>query len=180
MEEFKGHNEEEIKNSVRIEETGKNYLRDFGLSWDYLVDKSVLDIGGNDGSFAAAAKLNNVSVTSIDEYPHLFFKKGISDKVNNVAANLYHLPFRDESFDFVCARYVIPDSSATDFEEDKVKDYIQEIMRVVKAGGEFRVLPAPFYNYKEHREVPIDYLRSLGYSVELITGHIDPYYIFSK
>jgi ubiquinone/menaquinone biosynthesis C-methylase UbiE len=179
---FEDQNKEviELSDARKIELVGASYLEDFDLNWESLVGKKVLDIGGNDGSFAAAACSHGIDAVTVDAYPHLFAKEGISDKAGYVGGDVYHLPFKDESFDFVCARYLTPGSSRADL-DDHIRDYLQEVMRVVKSGGEFRVLPAPFWDSKEGKEIPIERLRKIGYKVAISEGSgMNKYYIFYK
>lgn len=161
----------------KIEKIGNSYLKDFGLTWKFLTDKKILDIGGADGSFTAAAKSHGVDATSIDLYPHFNFEKGVSDKIAYVGGDVYHLPFKDEAFDFACARHVTPGNTSTG-QKENTRDYIKEVMRVIKHGGEFRILPITFLD--DGKEVPLDLIKSFGFPVELEKGGSKQYYIFRK
>ena len=41
-----------------IEDGGESYLKSFGLDWNFLLGKKILDAGAAQGEFAAAAKLH--------------------------------------------------------------------------------------------------------------------------
>jgi ubiquinone/menaquinone biosynthesis C-methylase UbiE len=171
-----------FENSLRekIEHQGAAYLESFNLDWEFLKGKRVLDVGGNDGAFAAAAKEHGIDVVTVEQSPHLFFTEGISDQADYVGGDVYNLPFKGETFDFVGARYLAPFNTRR--KPDSIQNYIKEIMRVVKEGGEFRVVPAPFRDSTQGstKEVPIEYMRSLGFDVEMIKGERDAFYIFRK
>lgn len=170
----------ESQHQEKVEAAGNAYLESFGITWEFLRNKKVLDVGGSDGAFAVAAKQYGVDVTTLEQSARLFFTKGISDQAPYVEGDVYNLPFGSETFDFVCARYLAPFRTVR--EPNAIQKYMTEVMRVVKALGEFRVVPAPFRDSTEGitKEVPIEFLESLGLNVEVVMGTDDAFYIFRK
>lgn len=95
----------------------------------------VLDIGCYDGTIAACFKKNNNRIFGIDisqEALKIAHSKGIPSSVADINQSL---PFKDNSFDVVCAAEVI--EHALD-----ISGFIKEIKRVLKKDGKL-ILSTP-------------------------------------
>lgn len=116
--------------------TESQYRDELGLDLKSLIGKKVLDIGAEDGAFAAAARRLGVEVTSLDinRTNWQAFNMGIKEKGQFVQGDAEALPFADQSFDVIVSRSTDP------FEEDH-EAVFREAYRVLKSGGEFHLGP---------------------------------------
>jgi SAM-dependent methyltransferase len=135
------------------EKIANAYLQDLGLTWDFLKDKSILDIGAGSGGFAHAAKRRGVEIIPLDEDPQWWKTRGMFYKhVPYVQGTAFHLPFLDESFDLIISREAVEYMVFPKVNEDKrmslqeIRDGIErnfrqllpEVLRVLRPNGEFR------------------------------------------
>lgn len=125
------------------------YLRDLHLVEQDLDGKMILDIGAGGRGFAKGAGKEGVdaSIVSLDpHYANMGVYESIIMKESNpqvdsltVAGKGESLPFADNSFDLIIANYSMPLYTQSKLQ---IKEYFEELKRVVKPGGEIRIFPA--------------------------------------
>ncbi len=127
----------------------ESYLRGLQLVEQDLAGKMILDIGAGGRGFAKGAEeeVINASIVSLD--PH-YANMGVYESIImrdstpqvdslTVAGKGESLPFADNSFDLIVANYSMPFYTQSKLQ---VKEYFEELKRVVKPGGEIRIFPA--------------------------------------
>ncbi|MDO8601266.1 MAG: class I SAM-dependent methyltransferase [bacterium] len=120
------------------EEIFQNYMEDLRFAPDDF-DKKILDVGAGSAKFAKWAKEHGVSkeIYSLDPV-----KENLAEKEKSVVAISEALPFKDESFDLIISNAAIPNMHiGNDLEtvRGKVFNSLNEMVRVVKSGGEIRL-----------------------------------------
>lgn len=109
--------------------------------------KKILDVGAGSAQFAKWAKEHDVSqeIYSLEpkeDYPE--------EKNNTILAKAESIPFKDESFDLIVSNAAIPNIYIGDkYAEKEVEDSFNEMIRVLKSGGEIRLAHVLFG--KEYR-----------------------------
>lgn len=116
------------------------YLNDLGLSWDLIKDKRTLDIGSGIGDLGLMAKQKGISVVSVDKFPEDYEQRGeVYEGIDFVKADVRALPFTDNMFDYVVSHAAPP--MVTPTREEFIAE-MEELIRVVKDGGEIRLWPS--------------------------------------
>lgn len=115
------------------------YIEHLELSPEDL-SKKILDVGSNTGEFAKWAKEHSVSSGIVSLDPQAIVKKS-PQGVRGVAEAI---PFADGSFELVLAHASIPNlysEEEPEAVEIKVRESLNEMLRVVQSGGEVRIGP---------------------------------------
>lgn len=121
------------------EETFRHYFEDLRLTPEDF-KKRILDVGAGGAEFAKWAKEHGIAneIYSLDQR-----EEEITERGKSVAALAEKIPFRDGSFDLVVSIFAIPniylDEEGTDIIREKVKDSLNEMIRVLRPGGEIRL-----------------------------------------
>jgi len=118
------------------EEVFQKYIEDLKLSPEDF-NKKILDVGAGSAKFAKWAKEHGVSKEIFSLEP----RSGIiEEKDQSVCAQAETMPFRDESFDLVISDAAIPNIYIKkDDTNEKVTNSFNEMLRVLKLGGEVRL-----------------------------------------
>ncbi|MDO8241025.1 MAG: class I SAM-dependent methyltransferase [Candidatus Moranbacteria bacterium] len=143
-------------------DTVAQYYNNLGLSDEMLSQKErILDIGSNMADFAAHCKAQGINNEVISLEPELMNHPGIEAaqkmylgdelcdyiKSRTVSGVMEKLPFKDASIDLIVNHAAMPgfNHSMYRIEEMKesVNDAFDEIIRVLKIGGEARMFPLP-------------------------------------
>ena len=121
------------------EEVFRAYMEDLRLTPEDF-NKKLLDVGAGAAQFAKWAKEHGVSQEIYSLEPRGGY---ISEKEKSVAARAEAIPFADESFDLVVSNAAIPNMYigewSTGMIKGKIKNSLQEMVRVLKPGGEIRL-----------------------------------------
>ncbi len=131
------------------EKTFKEYMGNLKLSPDDF-KKKILDVGSSDGAFAKWARDHHVSdsIYNIDSN----FKAEPRGK--SVVGKAQSLPFKNEEFDIVISNASIPNLLYAEYDLEKASDEsIEEMLRVLKAGGEIRFAPIIEHQKEDRRKV---------------------------
>ncbi len=142
------------------EETVSLYYNNLGLTDEMLSQKnSVLDIGAGMADFAAHCKANKINdnVISLDlqqedqpgivDAQKMYFGEKIYEHVKNrtITGKMEEIPCEDESFDLIVGHTAMPGVyyHSDEIEEMKkgISNSFNEIMRVLRHGGEARMFP---------------------------------------
>ncbi len=122
------------------EEIFRQYMENLDLKPEDF-NKKILDVGSGSGQFARWAKEHHVSSEIYSLEP---FQES-SEKSKLARGKAETIPFRNESFDLVVSSCAIPQIySEPQYEgrrEEKIRESLLELLRVVKAGGEIRIGP---------------------------------------
>lgn len=127
-------------------------LENLNLTEDQLNGKKILDVGGvGKGHFNREAKKRGFDVTSVDfdyhsdigkwnlkDYDHAKGEFVMPKDLQAIAGMAEALPIAAESFDLIIALQSVPEYSVTPKYAQKA---IDEMVRVVKPGGEIRIAP---------------------------------------
>ena len=153
--------------------TIKQYFNNLGLTHNMLSEKeNILDIGADRMDFAAFClkeKINNNIVslepvleinpgTGIMEAVKMRWGKDIYGQVQNktVVGVMEQMPFKENSFDFIVDHAAMPGFNYSINEIEQMKEGINgafdEIIRVLKPGGEARLFPLADESSNELRE----------------------------
>lgn len=163
----------------------EHYLNSIGLKIDDIKNKRIIDIGAGERKFAASCLKNgiNIDVYSVDPnlskepFDHLFLEKNFPNlekdaRAKTVMGKRESLPFKNESFDLAINLFALPGKKFLkegNWEEMKrvIDVTFDEIIRVLKHGGEVRIYPLEFYpddqeeKYKPWKEAIENKLREL-------------------
>jgi SAM-dependent methyltransferase len=138
--------------------TYENYLQKLGLSKQSLKNKKILDIGAGNRMFASYCMKHGVSaeVYSVEGRSEDYIDKKIEeeiwpDEIRNEVEKItvrtlaQKMPFEDNSFEIIVCNSAMPGRDKEHFgeltmEQDLDKSY-EEIVRVLKPGGEARLEP---------------------------------------
>lgn len=102
-------------------------------------EKQILDIGSNTSQFAKYAKEHHISeaIYSVDIRPVSL------EREKSVVGSAETLPFQNESFDLVVSLSAIPNiyigAEFSGRREQVIQQAIEEMIRVVRKGGEIRL-----------------------------------------
>lgn len=116
--------------------------------------KNILDVGAGGAGFAKWAKEQGIAdkIYSLEPREEVLTKR---DK--SIAALAENIPFRDESFDLVISVFAIPniylDEGSADEIKEKVKNSFNEMVRVLKPGGEIRLASVLMGEKHESRRI---------------------------
>lgn len=145
----------EVKDNS-LEKEAVQQLEDLGLEWKNLEGKKVLEIGAGRAKIGQVAKKKGLEYVSFDvRMP----PEGVPEDINYVQARAAALPFKEESFDLVLSHSAppifpvkakhLPEEERWPVQEAGIIKTIQEALRVLKKGGEFRFSPGPLtYLYR--------------------------------
>lgn len=136
MEKFEG---EPSMKETTDEEAFQSYVEDFRLTPEDF-DKKILDVGAGAAQFAKWAKEHGASREIYSLEPK---KEYLAEKDKSVVARAETMPFMKDSFDLVLSDSAIPNvykgEGNADVVEKKVINSLQEMVRVVRPGGEIRL-----------------------------------------
>lgn len=126
----------------------EEYEHEFCFSREELKGKTILDLGsGTTDKFAREVKQAGIDAKVVSLSPDLHTSYGARSsrekvapdwKIRGVAAIAQQLPFKDNSFDMILGAYSVTYYATT---EKDVNAYVREIKRVLKKGGEARLVP---------------------------------------
>jgi ubiquinone/menaquinone biosynthesis C-methylase UbiE len=131
----------------------RSYMEDLRLTPEDF-NKKILDVGAGSAQFAKWAKEHGVSdeIYSLDP-----MEEGLIGKEKSVVASAETIPFKSESFDLVVSDSAIPNiylgEGSAEIVKEKVKSSLQEMVRVVKSGGEIRLAPVLIGNKYESQRI---------------------------
>ena len=115
----------------------RRYLASLGLTFEYVADKKVLDIGSNDCVLASEAQERGIqTITSLDINHESLMRADPSVGGRVVGDAFKALPFSSESIDLALVRGLAIGK------DDKSPMVMDEIRRVLKKDGEVRIWPA--------------------------------------
>ena len=120
------------------EEVFREYMEDLKLSPEDF-NKKILDVGAGSAQFAKWAKEHGVSSEIYSLEPR---KENLIEKEKGVVAKAETMPFADESFDLIVSNAAIPNiylGESSESIQKKVRSSLDEMMRVLKSGGEIRL-----------------------------------------
>ena len=194
-------NEEQVPLDFETKKRADFILKRLGLTWEELEGKNVLDVGAGSAEFGQVAQARGISVFSFDLHPYWdetldeaqrrgintyspdstevveeilreMDIKGGAKPVPYVRGNAYHLPFADESFDYVLAHAGPPVTwSRTKREQEEV---LSEMKRVLQPGGTIRLSPALSEDALEKK------FSELNKQSDLDPGEIATFYEYQK
>ena len=194
-------NEEQVPLDFETKKRADFILKRLGLTWEELEGKNVLDVGAGSAEFGQVAQARGISVFSFDLHPYWdetldeaqrrgintyspdstevveeilreMDIKGGAKPVPYVRGNAYHLPFADESFDYVLAHAGPPVTwSRTKREQEEV---LSEMKRVLQPGGTIRLSPALSEDALEKK------FTELNKQSDLDPGEIATFYEYQK
>ena len=121
------------------EDVFRGYMEDLRLTPADL-NKRILDVGAGSAQFSRWAKEHGVS----NQIYSLELKKEyIQEKEKSVSARAEAIPFISESFDLIVSNGAIPnvliDGGRVEAIKESVSSSVQEMMRVLRPGGEIRL-----------------------------------------
>lgn len=126
---------------------GQRYLNNLGLDWNALQGGRVLDIGACTAGFAKDARRHGVEVVSMDRDDKALqsFARGRRRErgVPFAHADLFHLPFPNNSFDWILSNAVVHWAVEN---PHHMRDMFREVRRVVNPRGEFRFTAGHYAN----------------------------------
>ena len=126
---------------------GQRYLGNLGLDWDALRGGRVLDIGACTAGFAKEAKKHGVEVVSMDRDDKALksFARGRRREkgVPFAHADMFHLPFHNNSFDWVLSNAVVHWAVEN---RHQMQNMFDEVRRVASRHGEFRFTAGHYAN----------------------------------
>lgn len=126
---------------------GRRYLGNLGLNWDALRGSRVLDIGACTAGFAKEAKRHGIEVFSMDrdDKALVTFARGKRRErgVPFAHADMFHLPFSDNSFDWVLSNAVVHWAVSN---PHQMRSMFNEVRRVISRPGEFRFTAGHYAN----------------------------------
>ena len=129
----------DIQHIVRTARSLEEYKRFFGESLGQ-ENELILDVGAGDATMAEELALlqdHQAAVVRLDAGYKLVPPKGGAEAV---AADATQMPFADETFDRVVSLWMLPHLGP-----EKGKDAVNEMMRVLKSGGQVMLFPGrPF------------------------------------
>ena len=152
--------------------THEQYLEIFHLQesdLEHMKDMRILDLGsGVQTPFAEILKEKGIeNVFSLEPK---FFSTSVSvEKGNNIAGLANNLPFEKEVFDIVFASNSVPGYLET---IEQVQESLEEVIRVLKFGGEARFFPL-LYSPKLTQRLPLLRTGRLPQGLEIITYRHD-------
>ena len=133
-----------------------------GLKKENLHTKLILDLGSGGASFAEEISKHpelssrvisldpNYNLDTLSDENRDIMQEAVEgikkDKLSAVAGLSERLPFKDSIFDLIISNHAIPWHIA--YEPEKIKSSLQEIIRVLKQGGEVRMSPIDRRTYK--------------------------------
>lgn len=118
------------------------YLAEVGLTWPELEGKLILEIGGGNGGLAKAAKARSIEIITVDRDPFLHQVSDPEIDVRVLVQDSRDLEIPDGTFDLVISRAAPPIIHRN---KEYVTQTINEALRVLKPGGEFRFGPGVFF-----------------------------------
>lgn len=132
--------EREAAIEAHAERHAADILRRLGLTWDDLRGRNVLDVGAGDADLGRLSTKHDAHVFSVDIHPENWINRpgpataGIY-KENYAKANARMLPLVDQSIDIAISSGSTPMVTST---KERIRATIEEVRRVLRAGGEFR------------------------------------------
>jgi len=152
----------------------EKYEEILGFKKEDLEGKVVLDLGSGPGARFAKdlersgvrAEVVSLSPDYVDERHRKLLKITLSERLKklvgleevnqkaNIAATAENLPFKDESFDKILALFSVSSWSAS-----RYKQWLPEIMRILKSGGDVRI--GPFHQPTGFDRVDSAYLTAI-------------------
>ncbi|MFC1598872.1 class I SAM-dependent methyltransferase [Patescibacteria group bacterium] len=132
----------------------KKYLEALSLTEEDLKDKEILDVGAGPAIFAKYAKEKGISDSIFSLDP----EDEPQEKTKAVYAKVENLPYKDESFDMVMSSGAYPyvasiGETDSNIIEKKLKDGLNEMIRVVRSGSEIRLGPLGFSTAPDFKQV---------------------------
>lgn len=140
MEEFEQFGEFDEEQQIDSpEQIFHSYIKELRLTPEDF-KKRILDVGAGGAEFAKWAKKEGITdkIYSLEPREEILTERGKS-----AAALAENIPFKDESFDLVISIYAIPNiyigEGSADEIKEKVKNSFNEMVRILKPGGEVRL-----------------------------------------
>jgi ubiquinone/menaquinone biosynthesis C-methylase UbiE len=131
----------------------KKYLEVLELTEEDLKDKEILDVGAGAAIFAKYAKEKRISdsIFSLEPIDEMQTDKGVKAVIEAV-------PFKDQAFDMVISSGAYPYIASIDEDdakkiEQRLRDGLNEMLRVIKSGGEIRLGPLGFDYAEDFKQV---------------------------
>jgi len=148
-----------------------------GFSKEDLKGKNVLDIGSGEKEVFSKELKDDIGVGVVSVNPDFSmedFGKHVKNKPveerKSLAAIGQELPFKNETFDKVFSLYALTTFASHDAES--IRQWMSEITRVLKPGGEIRLAPIGAYSEEEIRDTKFnkylkitDELADAGYDI---------------
>lgn len=134
---------------ISTEETFKEYVEDLKLTPEDF-DKTILDVGAGDASFAKWALDHNVSndIYSLEPIQEMLVKE------KAINSNAESIPMPDNSFDLIISDSAIPNIYlGIDDVNKKVKECFSEMLRVLRDGGNIRLAHVLIGNKYESQKI---------------------------
>lgn len=133
-------------------EVFQHYIEDLRLTPEDF-DKKILDVGAGSAQFAKWAKEHHVSSQIYSVEPQV---ERLTEKDKSISARVEKLPFPDETFDLVISVAAIPNiylGENPEIVKEKIIQGFNEMIRVVKSGGEVRLARVLIGNMYESQRV---------------------------
>jgi len=163
MESFK-----QMSNAEKIKNRAEKIRNSLGFEWVDLEGRSILDVGSGCGEFVQEARKHGIDAYGVDEsHPNELRRPErlgytTNEGANNeglVVGNADSLPFEDDRFDYVSSHASVPLMGRPT--EESISRHVNEMLRVVKVGGEVRISPFKENPPYEHFRLAQEKLLSL-------------------
>lgn len=142
----------------------QQYMKNLSLTEEDF-SKKILDVGSGGGEFASWVQERGFGANIVSLDPQAVVKKS-PQGVSGVAEAM---PFAERSFDLVLAHATIPNLYYTEEPETvetKVRESFNEMLRIVRNGGEVRIGPV----WRKFAEYPA--MRRLREAVDVVLGEL--------
>ena len=124
----------------------EKYLEYMGIGIDDLRGKFILDVGAGYAGFAIECIVEDIAkVVSLERDPDRCSLQQLrwhEKSIPVIGGRSQKLPFRDEIFDLVVSHLAVPMLSKC---KEDAQDTLEEMCRVVKPGGEVRIVATFIY-----------------------------------
>jgi len=124
------------KAAEAIDKEAATRLQSVGLIYDHLVHRRSLDVGSGSCSIGWAAQLREIDVLSVDNESNYDNYFTFAHRVPYVQGDARALPLANEKFDLAFSTMGPPMTGMKTTQD--VRRSIDEVLRVLKPGGEFR------------------------------------------
>lgn len=138
------HQQESIAIYETPEETFKRYVEYLDLSPEDL-KKKTLDVGSNNAQFAKWAKDQGINSEIYSLEPG---NVEMVETDKSVRGSSDEIPYDDESFELVISNNAVPQPGFFGDDKKSIKKSLEEMLRVLKKGGEMRLSPIRFDNFE--------------------------------